>query len=396
MGMLKIIKMKVYCMETILSFCLGISFDKYYDFRIRVLFGIAIFCIVIGCRSGFVRAQNFNEGWENAIQDVYIPTENDDEISRIVADEGLWLIADTVSNFPEDLGPTPNRAEIFEQDGSKVLKLISEDGNVWILIRNFINQFNKGFAIPILPDTVISFEETGNITESFSANAFEDDNCLDPPCFQNISIVLDDNRGNMLAYVLQRSPDVTPVTTRPFYMEIFLDPDAGSYSRNVLEDFNTIPTFRTNGAEIRIIQFKIDQPGWGIIDNINISSTDQESVKRFKFNCRNKFSKGPGGLEKLSLTLGESESCKLKLINLEPGVSVEVSTNLRTGFRSSIGVSPISGITNTNGEIEFIISAIGEGIDWISWAVQNEEGNFEFSKEAYDAGSAWGMFVEVK
>ncbi|MGR3318653.1 MAG: hypothetical protein ACUZ8O_09250, partial [Candidatus Anammoxibacter sp.] len=79
----------------------------------------------------------------------------------------------------------------------------------------------------------------------------------------------------------------------------------------------------------------------------------------------------------------------------EPGVSVEIATNLRTGFRSSIVVEPTEGIADENGEIGFTITAMSRGIDWIAWAVKNEKSEFEFSKNAFDAGLAWGMFVRV-
>ncbi len=118
--------------------------------------------------------------------------------------------------------------------------------------------------------------------------------------------------------------------------------------------------------------------------------------KSFTFNCNNDFRIGPGNLEKLVLEWGEDESCVLKLTNMEPGKIVEVSTNLRTGIMSSIQVNPISGVTDSNGEIEFVISAVDIGTDWVSWAIPNERGEFRFNKKAYDNGIAWGMFIEVK
>ena len=51
---------------------------------------------------------------------------------------------------------------------------------------------------------------------------------------------------------------------------------------------------------------------------------------------------------------------------------------------------------DNNGEIEFAISSIDKGIDWVAWAIRNENGKFEFKNKAYDEGRAWGMFVEVK
>ena len=126
------------------------------------------------------------------------------------------------------------------------------------------------------------------------------------------------------------------------------------------------------------------------------SPTPDPAGKSFTFNCNHKFLKGPGDLERLVLELGVNESCVLRLANHEPGRFVEVSTNLRTGFRSSVRVSPIANITDNNGEIEFTISTIGRGIDWIAWAVPNEEGTYDFSNIAYKTGLAWGLFVEVR
>jgi len=105
---------------------------------------------------------------------------------------------------------------------------------------------------------------------------------------------------------------------------------------------------------------------------------------------------GAAGLEKLVLNSGEDEKCVLKLTHLEPGVSIEVTTNLMKSSQSPIKVNPESGITDAIGEIEFTISAVSSGEGWIEWAVLNENGEFDFSKEAYDAGTAWGMFVEVR
>lgn len=118
--------------------------------------------------------------------------------------------------------------------------------------------------------------------------------------------------------------------------------------------------------------------------------------KSFTFNCSRSFKRGPAGLETMILDLGDTESCTLKLTRLEPGTFIEVSTILRTGFRSSINVTPASGMTNENGEFEVTITAEQEGIDWVAWGVPNERGEISFNKKAYDSGKSWGMFVEVK
>lgn len=120
------------------------------------------------------------------------------------------------------------------------------------------------------------------------------------------------------------------------------------------------------------------------------------SGKLFTFECGRELEAGPRELEKLVLQPGEVEHCILRMLTDRPTAFVEVSTNLRTGFRTSIMVSPTKSITNVNGELEFTITAIEMGVDWVAWALANEDGEFEFNKKAYDIGRAWGMFVEVR
>ena len=118
--------------------------------------------------------------------------------------------------------------------------------------------------------------------------------------------------------------------------------------------------------------------------------------KRFAFACGKEFINGKYGLEMLKLTLGINEQCTLKLINLEPGVPVEISSILKAGLRSAIKIDPARSITDANGELEITITALRKGIDWAAWAVRDDNGKFVFNKNAYDSGLAWGMFVEVK
>lgn len=120
------------------------------------------------------------------------------------------------------------------------------------------------------------------------------------------------------------------------------------------------------------------------------------SDKSFTLKCNKTLVIGNVGLDKLVLKSGNNEACVLQLTNFEPGIPVEISTNIKTGVKSSIKVTPENGITDINGELEFTISAIKRGVDWIAWAVPDETGEFQFNKRAYDKGTAWGMFVEVK
>lgn len=124
--------------------------------------------------------------------------------------------------------------------------------------------------------------------------------------------------------------------------------------------------------------------------------TPRRSGKSFTFKCKQALYAGAAGLESLILRKGTNEPCTITLTNLEPGVNVQVMAFQRNGIMASVQVEPITGVTDANGELEIIISAIARGIDWVAWAVPNDKGQFEFSKRAYDNGTAWGMFVEVK
>lgn len=118
--------------------------------------------------------------------------------------------------------------------------------------------------------------------------------------------------------------------------------------------------------------------------------------KSFTFKCGKALRFGPAGLETLVMSLGESESCKIRLTDLQPNKLVEVSTVLRAGFISSISIDPVSAMTDDNGELDVTVTATRPGIDWVAWGIPNNIGELSFSKKAYDNGLAWGMFVEVR
>jgi hypothetical protein len=77
--------------------------------------------------------------------------------------------------------------------------------------------------------------------------------------------------------------DASPNPCYSFYREIFLNPIAGTYKRNLFDDFSSIPDFNPDGAGVAFIQFQIDEHGWGEIDNIVIGTnggtdTDDDDV----------------------------------------------------------------------------------------------------------------------
>ncbi len=124
--------------------------------------------------------------------------------------------------------------------------------------------------------------------------------------------------------------------------------------------------------------------------------TPIDDDKSFSFKCNESSKIGAAGIETLTMDLNETETCLLKLTNLESGVPIEIGTLSRSGLRSATSIDPAIGIPDANGELVVTITAISKGTDWVAWAVPNDKGEFEFSKKAYDSGIAWGMFVEVK
>ena len=146
--------------------------------------------------------------------------------------------------------------------------------NLWIEFREFLPlNINPGFSIPLSANTVLSFEESGSLV---NPGPIGPPICVGRPCGDNISLVLSDPRGFELVYVLQRAPGQVPGTVPSFllgiYKEIFLDPNAGSYSRNLLQDFLTIPGYTSSGATIGFILFGINEHGTATIDRLRIDT----------------------------------------------------------------------------------------------------------------------------
>ena len=218
----------------------------------------------------------FQEGWESSSIGTYVPSSHDNlPLPLIPADEGDWLLGDTVSEFPE-CGPSPHTAEILLSGDNRSLRLTSNNSNSSCADNVWVNLFevpqlnlNPGFSVPLTSGTIISFEETGNLINPQAGSPY----CVLPPCGDTVSLTLEDTRGNMLAYVLQRAPDAVPNEVRSYYREVFIDPNAGDYSRNLFADFNTIPDFSPSGATIRTVAFKVSEHGTATIDNICIGTS---------------------------------------------------------------------------------------------------------------------------
>lgn len=244
------------------------------------------FACIVAALSVAAAGQDFFEGWESTRAGDYSPATT----TYLSGDAGSWFLADSISQST-DCGPTRNQAQILNDDGNHSLRLLSNRSftecadDIWVILAEF-DSINQGFRIPLDPNTILSFDERGELEDPQLHNDGVD--CLLPPCFDNVSLVLTDNNGNILAYVLQRYPaaveNVPNVNYGDAYREIFLDPDAGSYRRDLYEDFQRFPTFDPNGASIESIEFRVDEHGWAILDNVAITTTGPQGsspVHRF-------------------------------------------------------------------------------------------------------------------
>jgi PKD repeat protein len=219
----------------------------------------------------------FQEGWESSPIGPYTPTSHDTlPLLLIQGDEGDWLLGDTVSEDPDECGSTPHTAEIFSSGGNRSLRLTSNDSrsscadNVWVNLFEIPPlDLNSGFDVPLSAGTIISFDETGNLSNPQTGSPY----CVNPPCGDTVSLTLEDNRGNLLSYILQRASAAVPNTVRSSYREIFLDPNAGSFSRNLFADFSTIPNFNPTGVSIKTVAFEVSDHGSATIDNICIGTS---------------------------------------------------------------------------------------------------------------------------
>ncbi len=118
--------------------------------------------------------------------------------------------------------------------------------------------------------------------------------------------------------------------------------------------------------------------------------------KAFTFNCDRKFLMGPNGLEHLVLDRGEESSCILQLTNLVQNNIVKVATDVKAFSDEIVNITPSQGFTNINGDLVFQISGLQKGSAWVSWGIKDENGEFNFNRDYYKNGIAWGMFVIVR
>jgi Leucine-rich repeat (LRR) protein len=226
----------------------------------------------------------FHEGWETARLGIYTPSKS----AAVEADEGPWATGDDVSTSGT-CGSTLNRAQVLTLESGQALLLSSKDSKsacsdaVWVALDE---PATPAEGIVVDANTVLSFNEVGRLDAPALYGSGE--GCENPPCFDNVSLRLTDNRGNTLAYVLQRPSDAVANAPNTHlgdtYREVFLDPSGVFYQRNLLSDFGTIPAFNPADARISTIEFRVAEHGSAVIDDITIApGPASEKIPVYRF-----------------------------------------------------------------------------------------------------------------
>ena len=208
----------------------------------------------------------FSESWESVPVGIQMPTGDVGDL--VAADQGTWVLGDTISDDPPFCGllSSPHLLEIRQEPGAKILELTSVDtesacaDNVFFFFQAG-PPFNSGVAIPLAPDTAISFNASGTLENpelGFSG-------CFLPPCYDAIALDVIDNNGNRIAYIIDKALGAQ-AASEGSYREIFLNPTATSHQRDLFADFSTLPDFNPIGASVLGMNFEIDEHGSASLD----------------------------------------------------------------------------------------------------------------------------------
>ncbi len=126
----------------------------------------------------------------------------------------------------------------------------------------------------------------------------------------------------------------------------------------------------------------------------------EEKVTPFTVECDKPVEDGFYGVAALNMMVGEESSCSIlidhKIIGLASAAGIKLESNMRKANSITVIVTPDHGVTDGNGRIKFNVSTKKKGSEWVAWALANEKGEFDFSKDAYKKGLACGMFIKIK
>ena len=193
---------------------------------------------------------------------------------------------------------TPHSAIIESAGGSQRLRLTSENSQSNCEDDIAVNLLNtriiggrismRPLEIEVTEDTVLTFTETGSLTNPKPMTAPLDECLQTLECGDKVRLLiaidtedLDDFNvfgiaDTVITYVLQRAPNQSspiPPTNNIFnaiFPEIYLDPNAGNYARNLLADIRTAQGESFTRARVIGIVFSIIEHGTATLDDLYI------------------------------------------------------------------------------------------------------------------------------
>jgi len=215
------------------------------------------------------------ESWESTPLGTTMPSTN--QARSVLGDRGHWAMVDTVSLIP-DCGPVSNHVDILEENGHKLLKLVSvanDFGCAENISVEMDPRTSTSLPIPLVRSSEISFFERGALIDPHWNGLF---GCIVRPCGDTVHVRVTDDRQNEVLYIFQRAPNYvehafTNGVSLSGYREIFLDPAGGTFTRNLFEDLAQIAGPNGPGQNIEGISFAIASPGWAELDDLRIAST---------------------------------------------------------------------------------------------------------------------------
>jgi hypothetical protein len=197
----------------------------------------------------------WTEDWETAPLGSYLPGQT------IRGRGGAWV----VDHDPDpSCGPNSQRAEIVGQNGSRVLRLVTECTSVWV--------YRDDLAVPIEPDVAVSFSGTLDVREM-------------PGRFTRRSVALalvssarDRNPSSTAQYALYHEAEPTDLPYHKVFSVASLA-DGRRVVRRVLDDFRTIRNFSAAGSAVQQIAFVLELRGTATFGDVAFSRGDAGSLR---------------------------------------------------------------------------------------------------------------------
>ena len=182
---------------------------------------------------------------------------NVDGEAFVGGDRGTWHIQDIEGE------PTGNLAIIESISANKRLRLVCPSSGG-------LQASLQPLSIALTPDTQLAITWTGSLITPYWNGAFP---TVFPPPGDNIHLLVEDNRGNMLVYLFTRAgnypahnttidyinPNTGQIVTLG-YREVLVgayDASGGTFIFDLFSDFSQVTGFIAGGASIAFIEFEV-------------------------------------------------------------------------------------------------------------------------------------------